>query len=190
MNKIILVLIVLFLSGCTGLNNSSDINPKDKVLLQAVKNWNVVYDSTNGYNKPAGNLVDNEEPFTHYKDVNSVPDRPSPEYMLSDLRGKRLSTNIIKLVSEKGMKLTEGAEGKIVISRPTFLNEGRYILRTFIVFYGKGDKEIAVMEVTNNLRKETTAKGIRYADNGDLLNDIQFADVCAEKINDALSKAN
>lgn len=190
MNKIIVVLIVLFLSGCTGFNNPSEISVKNKLLLKGIKNWNVVYDSLSGYNKPYGNLVDNEEPFTQYKDVNSIPDRPSPEYMFSDLRGKRLSNNVTKILNEKGMKFSEDAEGKIIILRPTFLNEGRYILHTHVIFFNKDDKEIASVDVLNNLRKETTSKGIRYVDTGDILNDSQFADVCAEKINDVLNGTN
>jgi len=127
-------------------------------------------------------MVENEIAFTPYKDVNSVSDRPSPEYLYSDLRGKTLSTNVYKLLKDGGISLSNNARGVINVSRPTFLNEGRYILRTTITFLDNENNVIAVVEVFNNLRKEISAKGVNYKDAGDLLNDSRFAGLCAEKI--------
>lgn len=182
MKKSIVILILLFIAGCAGFNNPSEIKIRNQYVLRGIKNWNISFDSTRGYNKPYGTLVINETAFTDYKDVNSVPNRPSPEYLFADLRGKRLSGNIIRILGEKGMKLPDDADGKIIISRPTFLNEGRYILRTYITFFDKDNKEIAVIDVFNNLRKEITSGGIRYADTGEILDDNRFAEICVEKI--------
>jgi len=135
-------------------------------------------------------MVENEIAFTSYKDVNSVSDIPSPEYLYSDMRGKTLSTNIFKLLKDGGILLSNDAKGLINVSRPTFLNEGRYILRTTITFLDNENKVIAVIEAFNNLRKETTAKGINYKDTGDLMNDSRFAGLCAEKILSVLGGNN
>lgn len=190
MKKSIVFLILLFITGCSGYNDLSEVNIKNKISLKNIKSWNVIYDSLSGYNKPFGNLVDNEEAFTPFKDVNSIRERPSPEYLYSDLRGKKLSANVVRNLIVKGMTFPEDAEGKIIILRPTFLNEGRYILHTYVIFFGKDDKEIAAIDVVNNLRKETTMKGVRYVDTGDLLNDSQFAEVCADKIAEVLNGTN
>jgi len=182
MKQSIVIFLLLLIGGCSGYQNPSSVNIKNKSFLKDIKSWEVVYDSTGGYNKPSGTMVDNEEAFTPYKDVNSVFERPSPEYMYSDLRGKKLSTNISKLLVEDGVKISGNAGGVILISRPTFLNEGRYILRTYIDFFDKDARKLATIEVFNNLRKETTPKGIRYLEAGDLMNDAQFAEFCSEKI--------
>ena len=182
MKKGIVFLILLIISGCSGVSNNSEIHIKNKSLLQGIKDWNVVYDSTSGYDKSYGTMVENEIAFTPYKDVNSVSDRPSPEYLYSDLRGKTLSTNVYKLLKDGGISLSNNARGVINVSRPTFLNEGRYILRTTITFLDNENNVIAVVEVFNNLRKEISAKGVNYKDAGDLLNDSRFAGLCAEKI--------
>ncbi len=182
MKQCIVVFLMLLIGGCSGYQNPSSVNIKNKSFFKDIKSWEVVYDSTSGYNKPYGTLVDNELAFTPYKDVNSVFERSSPEYMYSDLRGKKLSTIISKLLGEDGVKISDNAAGYILISRPTFLNEGRYILRTYIDFFDKDAKKLATIEVFNNLRKETTANGIRYMDIGDLMNDSRFAEFCTEKI--------
>lgn len=175
-------LVLLIIAGCTGFSNNSEIHIKNKSVLQGIKNWNVVYDSTSGYDNSFGTTVENEIAFTPYKDVNSVSDRPSPEYLYSDLRGKTLSTNVYTLLKDGGISLSNDARGVIIISRPTFLNEGRYILRTTITFLDNENNKVAVVEAYNNLRKETSAKGINYKDTGDLMTDSRFAGLCAEKI--------
>jgi hypothetical protein len=190
LKKSIVFLILLFISGCSGYNDLSEVNIKNKISLKNIKSWNVVYDSTSGYNKPEGTMVDNELAFTPYQDVNGVLDRPSPEYIFSDLRGKKLSTGISKLLGEDGVKLANNADGVIHISRPTFLDEGRYILRTYVDFYGKDDKKVASIVVFNNLRKETTSKGIRYVEMGGLMDDGKFAELCAKKISGVLNETN
>jgi hypothetical protein len=175
-------LVLLIIAGCTGFTNQSEISIKNKSIIQGIKSWNVVYDSTSGYDKSYGTMVENEIAFTPYKDVNSVSDRPSPEYLYSDMRGKTLSTNIYQLLKDGGIMLSNDARGVINVSRPTFLNEGRYILRTTITFLDNENKVIAVVEAYNNLRKETSAKGITYKDTGDLMTDSRYASLCAEKI--------
>ncbi len=190
MKKFLLFIVLLFVSGCSGDINQSDTNLKIKSSAQGINEWKILYDSANGYIKSYSTLVNNEIAFTPYKDVNSVPNRPSPEFLFSDMRGKTLSTNIYRLLSVEGFKLSNDAEGVIIISRPTFLNEGRYILRTYVTFIGKDNKEIALLEVFNNLRKETTSEGIRYKDSGNIMDDNRFAEFCAEKISSALKKIN
>lgn len=182
MYKFIAVLLLFIISGCTGYNDLSEVNIKNKILLKNIKSWNVVYDSTSGYNKPEGTMVDNELAFTPYKDVNGVLDRPSPEYLFSDLRGKKISSGISKLLGEDGLKLANDADGVIQISRPTFLNEGRYILRTYVDFFDKDNQKIGTIVVYNNLRRETTSKGVRFVEMGGLMDDARFAEVCASKI--------
>jgi len=188
MKKVLLFWVILLISGCSGNINQTDTNLKIKFPSQGVKSWNVLYDSVSGYNKVYGTLIVNEIDFTTFKDVNTVSERPNPEYLFSDLRGKILTGNIYRSLSVKGIKLSNDAGGVIIISRPTFLDEGRYILRTYITFFGKDNKEIAVLEVFNNLRKETTSKGIRYKDSGDLMDDSRYAEFCAEKILSALKQ--
>ena len=188
MYKSIAVILLFIISGCSGTIELSEINIKNESSLKNIRNWNVVYDSASGYNKSYGTMVENEIAFTFYKDVNSVPERPSPEYLISDMRGKKLSTNIFKLLKDGGVMLSDDAQGIINVSRPTFLNEGRYILRTTITLMDNKQNVIAVIEAYNNLRKETTAKGIVYKETGDLMNDSRFAGLCAEKILSALGK--
>ncbi len=188
MKKSLVFLLLLLISGCSSDFNQSETNLKIKFPGQGLKDWNILYDSASFYNKSYGTMVDNEIAFTPYKDVNSVSNRPSPEYLYSDLRGKTLSSSIYRILSVEGVKLSNDAEGVIVISRPTFLDEGRYILRTSITFFGKDKTEIAVLEVFNNLRKETTSRGISYKDTGDLMNDSRYAEFCAEKISDVLKQ--
>ncbi len=187
MYKFIAVLLLFIISGCIGYNDLSEVNIKNKISLKNIKSWNVVYDSTSGYNKPEGTMVDNELAFTPYKDVNGVLDRPSPEYMLSDLRGKKISSGISKLLGEDGVKLANNGDGVIQVSRPTFLNEGRYILRTYVDFFDKDNQKIGTIIVYNNLRRETTSKGIRFVEMGDLMNDSGFAELCGKKILSVLS---
>jgi len=182
MYKYYAVILLFIISGCTGFSDQSSINIKNKSLLEGIKVWNIVYDSTSGYNKSYGTMVENEIAFTPYKDVNSVSDRPSPEYLFSDIRGKRLSTNIYKLLKDEGVLLSNDAKGVINVSRPTFLDDGRYIFRTTITFLDKENKEIAVIEVFNDVIKEITSKGISFKYSGDLKNDSQFASFCAQKI--------
>lgn len=182
MKKSVVFLVLLIIAGCTGFSNNSEIHIKNKSLLQSIKDWNVVYDSTSGYDNSFGTTVENEIAFTPYKDVNSYSDRPSPEYLYSDMRGKTLSTNVYKLLKDGGIMLSNDARGVINISRPTFLDEGRYILRTTITFLDNENNKIAVIEAYNNVRKETTSKGISYKDTGDLMTDSRFAGLCAEKI--------
>lgn len=189
MKQSIVVFLMLLIGGCSGYQNPTTVNNTGKNFFKNIKSWEVIYDSTSGYNKPYGTLVDNELAFTPYKDVNSVFEVSSPEYMYSDLRGKKLSTIITKLLGEDGVKLSDNPDGVIVISRPTFLNEGRYILRTYIDLFDKDDKKLATIEVFNNLRKETTANGIRYMDIGDLMNDSRFAEYCTEKILSVFSES-
>jgi hypothetical protein len=188
MKKYLLFLVILLFSGCSGNINQTDTNLKIKYPSQDVKSWNVLYDSVSGYNKAYGTLVVNETEFTPFKDVNNVSQRPNPEYQFSDLRGKILKSNIYRSLSVQGIKLSNDAEGVIIISRPTFLDEGRYILRTYITFFGKDNKEIAVLEVFNNLRKETTSKGIRYKDSGELMDDSRYAQFCSENILSAVKQ--
>lgn len=182
MKQCVVIFLMLLIGGCSGYQNPSSVNIKNKSFFKDIKSWDVVYDSTSGYNKPYGTLVDNELAFTPYKDVNSVFERPSPEYMYSDLRGKKLSTIITKLLGENNVKISNSAGGVILISRPTFLDEGRYILRTYIDFFDKDARKLATIEVFNNLRKETTPKGIRYLEAGDLMSDSDFAKLCSELI--------
>ncbi|MCU0373088.1 MAG: hypothetical protein MUE56_07585 [Ignavibacteria bacterium] len=188
MKKILLLSVILLMSGCSGNINQTDTNLKIKFSPVDVKSWNVLYDSVSGYNKAYGTLIINEIDFTPFKDVNTVSERPNPEYLFSDLRGKKLTGNIYRSLSVQGVKLSGDAEGVIIISRPAFLDEGRYILRTYITFFGKDKKEIAILEIFNNLRKETTSKGIRYKDSGDLMDDSRYADFCAEKILSAIKQ--
>lgn len=182
MKKILLFIVLVFVSGCSGDINQTETKLKIKIPSQSIKEWKIIYDSTSGYNKNYGTLVDNETAFTPFKDVNSFSDIPSPEYLYSDLRGKKLSNNLVKMLNDAGVKLTNDGDGVIYISRPTFLGEGRYILRTYVTFLDKNDKEIATLEVFNNVRNETTSKGIVYKDTGDLMNDNSFAAFCSEKI--------
>ena len=190
MKKILLFIVLVFVSGCSGDINQTETNLKIKYPAQSISEWNILYDSANGYIKSYSTMIENEIAFTPFKDASSFSNRPSPEYLYSDSRGKALSTNIFRLLSVEGFKLSNNGEGVIIISRPTFLNEGRYIHRTYITFIGKNNEEIAVLEVFNNLQKETTPNGIRYRDSGSIMDDNRYAEYCAEKISGALKKIN
>ncbi len=185
----IILFSLLFIAGCSGLPNKPEIDNNNKLIIQGIAQWKIVYDSTSGYNKNYGTMVENEIAFTPYKDVNSVPYRPSPEYLFSDMRGRNLSININQMLKTKGINVSDNANGVINVSRPVFWNDGRYILRATITFMDN-NKEIASIDVINNLRKETTANGIVYKDTGNLMDDTRFSSACAEKILEIMGKNN
>lgn len=190
MKKILIFIALVFVSGCSGYVNQTETNLKIKFPGQNINEWKILYDSANGYNKSYSTMIENEIAFTPFKDASSFSNRPSPEYLYSDSRGKALSNNLYRLLSLEGVKLSSDGDGMIIISRPTFLNEGRYILRTYVTFIGRDNKEIAVLEVFNNLQKETNPDGIRYKESGSIMDDTRFAEYCADKISDALKKIN
>jgi hypothetical protein len=187
MKKSLIFIILLFISGCSSYD-PSEINILNSQKIQGIKNWNIVYDSTSGLMENTNSLIDNETPFTIYKNAGSSGNQVSPGYKYSEMRGRTLSIKIEKYLEEKGMNISENAPGTIIISRPMFLNKGRYILHTNVSFLDNDKNEIAELDIYNNCWKRNSARGIHYVATGDIMDDNGFAVLCAEKIYSILNK--
>ena len=175
-----LLLILLFISGCSSYDPSI-INIRNVQKIQGIKSWTLSYDSSGGYSQTNSSIV-NELSFTEYLSPNSTAVSSNPEYKYAEIRGKNLSDNIKENLTGNGIFFSEVAAGKMVINRPTFFDDGRYILHALVTLYDLNDNEIAKLDIFNNCRQRITTKGIYYDMSGDILNDKDFATSCAGKI--------
>ncbi|HEY5125542.1 MAG TPA: hypothetical protein VIK14_17575 [Ignavibacteria bacterium] len=175
-----MLIILLFISGCSSYDPSV-INILNTQKIQGIKSWNISYDSLGFYAQTSSSIV-NELSFTEYLSPNSSSMLPNPDYQYAEIRGKNLSDNIKENLSGKGIFFSEVSAGNIVVNRPTFFDNGRYILHSFVTLYDMYDNEIAQLDIFNNCRQRNTTKGIYYDMSGDVLNDKDFAISCAGKI--------
>ncbi len=175
-----LLLILLFISGCSSYDPSV-INIRNAQKIQGIKSWTLSYDSSGGYNQTNSSIV-NELSFTDYLSPNSSSVSSNPEYKYAEIRGKNLSDNIKENLTKNGIFFSEVAAGKMVINRPTFFDDGRFILHTIVTLYDLNNTEIAQLDLFNNAQQRVTTKGIYYDVTGHILDDKDFATRCADKI--------
>ena len=175
-----MLLILLFISGCSSYEPSV-INILNTQKIQGIKSWNISYDSSGFYAQTSSSIV-NELSFTEYLSPNSSSMLPNPEYQYSEIRGKNVSNIIKENLSGKGIFFSEVSAGNIVVNRPTFFDDGRYILHTVVTLYDMDKNELAQLDIFNNCRQRNTTKGIYYDMSGDIMNDKDFAVSGAYKI--------
>ena len=186
MKQYFVVLILLVFSGCTSYSPST-IKVLNNQKIQSITSWNIVYDSSSGLSE-TNSMIDNEKSFTTYQDVGDPENTPSPIYKWSELRGRKISDIIYKNLYDRGVKINENASGSIIINRPTFLDEGRYILHTYVSIFDKDKNLIAGLDIYNNCRQQNSTKGLHFVQSGDIMDDNGFAVLCADKIYNILNQ--